>query len=251
MAYYTFLSFLPLLLVAIFILGTISRGSTGLQTSLIDAFERVLPGLKGSELLDQLIESRVSFGVIGLLTVAYAGSGFVGSLTASLNRMWNVKAGRNPLGQKLVNIGVVLLLAVVLLGSVALTVWTGYVTRVLFGGGETQAARWMELVASPMSLFAVLLVLYRMLPARPLTLRGQVPGAVVGALGVELLKRGFTYWAQHSAGMSSLPRSLFSIVLLLAWMGFLGQVILYGAALNVVLERRRRGLPLCPADTGW
>jgi uncharacterized BrkB/YihY/UPF0761 family membrane protein len=33
---------------------------------------------------------------------------------------------------------------------------------------------------------------------------------------------------------------------LLAWMGFLGQAILYGAALNVVLDRRRRRLPLHP-----
>ena len=249
MAYYTFLSLLPLLLIAIFFLGTLSQGNIELRETFIDAFERVLPGIEGNEIIDQLIRSRVSFGVLGVLTVAYAGSGFVGSLTACLNRMWNVAAGRNPLSQKLVNLAVVLLLGVVLLGSVAATVWVGYLTRVLLGSPEAQTARWIELLASPVSLFAVLLILSRMLPARPLTIRSQVPGAVAGTLGVELLKRGFTYWAHHSAGMGALPRSLFSFVLLLAWMGFLGQVILYGAALNVVLERRRRGVPLAPADS--
>jgi uncharacterized BrkB/YihY/UPF0761 family membrane protein len=37
-----------------------------------------------------------------------------------------------------------------------------------------------------------------------------------------------------------------SVVLLLVWLGFFGQIILYGAALNVVLDRRRNGLPILP-----
>ncbi len=247
MAYYTFLSLLPLMLIAIFVLGTVSQGDVGLRDTLIRAFERILPGIEGNEVLDDLFRSRVSFGVLGVVTVAYAGSGFVGAMTACLNRMWNVDAGRNPLGQKLINFGVVLMLGVVLLSSVAVTVWASYLAQLLIGGAEVETTRWIELVASPAALFAVLLILYRVLPARPVTIRSQVWGAIAGALGIELLKRAFTYWAEHSAGMGALPRSLLSFVLLLAWMGFLGQAILYGAALNVVLDRRRRGLPLHPS----
>jgi uncharacterized BrkB/YihY/UPF0761 family membrane protein len=36
------------------------------------------------------------------------------------------------------------------------------------------------------------------------------------------------------------------VTLLLVWLGFFGQLILYGAALNVVLDRRRRGEPILP-----
>jgi uncharacterized BrkB/YihY/UPF0761 family membrane protein len=36
------------------------------------------------------------------------------------------------------------------------------------------------------------------------------------------------------------------VTLLLVWLGFFGQIILYGAALNVVLDRRRHGLPVLP-----
>jgi len=67
-----------------------------------------------------------------------------------------------------------------------------------------------------------------------------------GGVGFYLLKRAFDYWAGHSAGIASLPRSLVSVVLLLVWLGFFGQLILYGAALNVVLDRRRNGLPVLP-----
>src|SRR5918999_2150953 len=44
MAYYTFLSLLPLLMIAGFVLGAISKGSPVLQTALISAGERVFPG---------------------------------------------------------------------------------------------------------------------------------------------------------------------------------------------------------------
>jgi hypothetical protein len=40
------------------------------------------------------------------------------------------------------------------------------------------------------------------------------------------------------------------VVLLLVWLGFFGQLILYGAALNVVLDRRRRGEPIMPDPPG-
>jgi membrane protein len=86
-------------------------------------------------------------------------------------------------------------------------------------------------------------------PPRQSWLR-QVPGAAFGAVGFYLLKRAFDYWASQSAGIGALPRSLVSVVLLLVWLGFFGQLILYGAALNVVLDRRRRGEPILPDPPG-
>jgi membrane protein len=210
--------------------------------------ENLFPGIGAEELLKQLIRSRVAFGVFGLLTVTYAGSGFVGALTASLNQMWALSAGRNPLGQKLVNLVVIVLLAVVLMGSVSITLWVAYLARPALGRDARPTL--LGWVGSPVTLFLVLLLLYWLLPARRLTLRSQVPGAVFGAVVIELLKRGFTFWARHSTGVAVLPRSVVSIVLLLLWLGFLGQAILYGAALNVVADRRRRGAPILPEDSG-
>lgn len=246
LAYYTFLSLLPLLMIAGFLVGTLLHGSQDLQDAMVTAVKRLFPGIQGAQILQQLIETRAVFGLIGLITVSYAGSGFVGALTASLNQMWEVKTGRNPVGQKLLNYLVILLLGAVMLGSTGLTIWTAYLTRVALGARAAPAARFLEVIASPLSLFFVLLLLYRLLPARRLSWRSQIPGAVAGAVAIELLKRGFTFWAQHSAGVAVLPRTLLSVVLLLVWLGFFGQAILYGAALNVVRDRRRRGAPLMP-----
>jgi membrane protein len=245
MAYFTFLSLLPLLMIGSFILGSILEGNVAAQDALTDAVRQVFPGIAAGKILNQLIASRVVFGVLGLVTVAYAGSGFVGALTACLNRMWEVTTGRNPVGQKILNFVVVLLLSLVLIGSVGLTLWVAYLTRITIGEAGGVAQR-IEFFASPISLFIVLLVLYRILPARKLSWRSQIPGAVAGAVSIEVLKRAFQFWAQNSAGISALPRTLLSVVLLLVWLGFFGQIILYGAALNVVIDRRRRGVSIFP-----
>jgi membrane protein len=246
MAYYTFLSLLPLLMIAGFVLGAVSKGDPVVQTALVNAVERLFPGANGEEILNQLIGARATFGILGFLTVSYAASGFMGALTASLNRMWEVPTGRNPVGQKVLNIVVVIFLGLVLLSSAGFTIWVVYLTRGRLGSTGAMIVQRVELVSSLLSLFLVLLLLYAILPARRLGWRSQMPGAVFGAISVEILKRGFAFWAQHSAGVAVLPRSVLSIVLLLVWLGFLGQLILYGAALNVVAERRRRGADLFP-----
>ena len=246
MAYFTFLSMVPLLMLAAFVIGTLARSSPQVSAAVSSAVGQLLPGLQGKEVVDQLVGARVAFGIFGLLSVAYAGSGFVGAMTACMNRMWGVETGRNPVSQKAFNILIVMLLSAVLLGSVGLTVWIGYAARAVLGNDAGPLLGLVSLLASPLSMLVLLLLLYRLLPARRHSWLSQVPGALLGAGGVELLKRGFALWTEQSAGVAALPRSLLSVVLLLIWLGLFGQLVLYGAALNVVLDRRRHHQPLFP-----
>jgi membrane protein len=255
MAYYTFLSLLPLLMVAAFLIASFANPGPEARQTVAEALNQVFPGI-GREVFDtvinQVVANRAALGLFGLLSVAYAGSGFIGSMTACLNRMWRLPSGRNPVGQKIVNIVIVMLLGSVLLGSAVLTIWvsaTAQRTLDRFDVPRTSSVVSMiEELAAPASMLLVLLLLYRLLPARRHSWLSQLPGAVFGAVGFYLLKRGFDFWASHSAGISALPRSLVSVTLLLVWLGFFGQLILYGAALNVVLDRRHRGEPIMPPD---
>src|SRR6266511_2599262 len=202
MAYYTFLSLVPLLMLTAFVIGTLTR-----------SVAQLLPNVQSRDVVNQLISARMAFGIFGLVSVAYAGSGFVDSMTACMNRMWNVETGRNPLSQKAFNILIVMLLSTVLLGSVGLTIWIGYAARAVFGSEAGPLVRLLSTLASPFSMLVLRLRLYRLLPARRHSWLSQVPGALVGAIGVDLLKRAFALWTERSAGVSALPRSLLSVVL--------------------------------------
>ena len=250
MAYYTFLSLLPLLMVVAFVLATFASPEPGAREAVAEALNQTFPGV-GTDVFEgvisQVVQNSAVLGVFGLLSTFYAGSGFVGSMTACMNRMWGVPSGRNPVGQKLVNILIVMLLGLVLLGSALLTIWVSATAqRTLELESTSPVLSTIEELAGPSSMLVVLLLLYRVLPARRHSWLSQVPGAVFGGVGFYVLKRGFDFWARHSAGIGALPRSLVSVTLLLVWLGFFGQLILYGAALNVVLDRRRRGKPILP-----
>ena len=250
MAYYTFLSLLPLLMVVAFVLATFASPEPGAREAVAEALNQAFPGV-GTDVFEgvisQVVQNSAVLGVFGLLSTFYAGSGFVGSMTACMNRMWGVPSGRNPVGQKLVNILIVMLLGLVLLGSALLTIWVSATAqRALELESTSPVLSMIEEMAGPSSMLVVLLLLYRVLPARRHSWLSQVPGAVFGGVGFYVLKRGFDFWARHSAGIGALPRSLVSVTLLLVWLGFFGQLILYGAALNVVLDRRRQGEPIFP-----
>jgi membrane protein len=250
MAYYTFLSLLPLLVVATIVAANVFIPEQEAEQAVADALNQAFPGI-GSEVFTQVLRqvNSAALGVFGLLSVAYGASGFVGAMTACMNRMWGLESGRNPVGQKLLNLLIVVLLGSVLLGSALLTVWVSATAQATLDVRPTNPViRLIEEVAAPSSMALLLLLLYRLLPARRHSWPSQLPGAVFGGVGFYVLKRAFDFWAGHSAGIEALPGLLVSVVLLLVWLGFFGQLILYGAALNVVLDRRRHGLSLLPEE---
>jgi membrane protein len=170
MAYYTFLSLLPLLMVAAFVLATFATPGPDARATVAEALSQAFPGI-GTEVfqgvIDQVVANRAALGVFGLLSVAYAGSGFIGSMTACLNRMWRVPSGRNPVGQKMVNIFIVMLLGSVLLGSALLTVWVSATAqRTLELEPTSPVISMIEEVAGPASMSVVLLLLYGLLEGR-------------------------------------------------------------------------------------
>lgn len=243
MAYFTFLSVLPLLMCSGVVIASLARFDLHVRRAVVDAVEAAFPDANGGEVLDQLIGARLTVGLVGVAALAYAGSGFIGALTACLNRMWEVPTGRNPVGQKLVNLAAVMLLATVLVGSVSLSLGAEYLAEETWGHDAGWVIALLDVAATPLALFLLLVLLYRLLPARPLSLRSQLPGAAFAAVATELLERGFALWADRSGGIDTLPRSLVSVVLLLVWLGLFSQLILYGAAINVARAQgpQRRG----------
>src|SRR6266498_3134016 len=69
MAYYTFLSLVPLLMLAAFLIGTIARPNPQVRETVSTAVGQLLPGVQGRDVVNQLVGARVAFGVFGLLSV--------------------------------------------------------------------------------------------------------------------------------------------------------------------------------------
>ena len=94
--------------------------------------------------------------------------------------------------------------------------------------------------------FAVNLALWQwsfmVLPNRKLPWKAHLPGALLGALGMEVLKVLGAVWLPRTvANSSALYGSLGVVFAVLAWLLLFSRLVLYAATLNVVRWEKRAG----------
>jgi membrane protein len=228
-----FLSLFPLILVAIAVLGFVAAGS---QTDIAPKLVEQL-GLKGesakmmTDAVGSAESSRKSASIVGFLGLLWSGLGLVGALQYAYNSVWQVKD--RGLKDKVYGLS-----------------WLGG-AAVLFVGGAaaTTALRWLPGFLAPLGIlitFAVSLGLWlwtsRVLPNTKLPWRSLLPGALLGAIGLEVLKAVGAYYVPKAVASSSqLYGSLGIVFAVLAWLLLFGRLVVYSAVLNVVRYEKHQG----------
>jgi membrane protein len=228
-----FLSLFPLMLVAIAVLGFVAVGSqTDVAGKLVDQLS--LKGESAKMVTDAVSSaksSRKSASIVGFLGLLWSSLGLVGALQYAYNSVWQV----NDRGVK---------------DKVFGLFWLGG-AAVLFVGGAaaTTALRWLPGFLAPLGVlitFVVSLGLWmwtlRVLPNTKLPWRRLLPGALLGAIGLEVLKvLGAYYVPKAVASSSQLYGSLGIVFALLAWLLLFGRLVVYSAVLNVVRYEQHQG----------
>lgn len=238
--YFAMLSVFPILALAFFAVGWIARVYPGAEEDLVTAVNDVLPGLigegEGQISLQTIKTSYATIGLLGFLGVLYAGLGWISAMRKALVLMFETPE-RKQLGfvpgklrdlLSMVLVGTVLLVTVAISGFVStysaeLLDWLGLgtdlslllkVVTVLIGTAANMLLMW---------------ALFTLLADPGLPSRALWSGALVGALGFEVLKRLSSLLL--AATKASPAVQAFGIVLvLLVWINYTSQVILYAAA---------------------
>ncbi len=227
-----FLSLFPLLLVAIAVVGFLSSGDATFAGHLVR--DLGLEGRSAEVVLDAIDAaegSRQAATIVGLVGLLWAGLGVVGSLQAAVNAVWQ-ETGRG-LVDRLVALRWLLGAALLFLGGAAL----GPLLRVLPGW----AAPLTVLVGIAIS--TVLWVwTYTSLGRTHVAWRAHLPGALLVAIGFEVLKVAGSVWVPRAvASSSALYGSLGVVFAVLAWLVLYGRLVVYGAVVNVLRWEAEQG----------
>ena len=221
----SFLSLFPLLLFAIAVLGFFSAGSPTLAGDVVerlgltgDAAEGITSAIGTAE------RSRRAASVIGIVGLLWSGLGLVAALQYAINAAWQV-TGR---GWRDKLLGLSWLAGATLLFSTSFA--TSAVIRLLPG------------FLAPLGIIAGLSVnlglwlwTFKVLGTRDVGWKALLPGAVVGAVGLEVLKAvGAFYVPGAVASASALYGTLGVVFATLAWLLFFGRLVVYAAVVNVV-----------------
>lgn len=226
-----FISLFPLLLVAIAVLGFFSHQSVNLAADVVDRL-----GLTGdaATIVTQAVEraehSRKAASVIGIAGLLWSGLGLVGAIQYGLNTVWQVK-GRG-LRDKLSGLAWLVGAAVLFLASFAGTAAIGFVPLLaplgIVVGLAVDLGLWLWTMKE--------------LTNRDVGWKALLPGAVLGAVGLEVLKVVGSIWVPRAvASSSALYGSLGVVFAVLAWLLFFGRLLVYASVVNVVRWEDRHG----------
>ena len=221
----TFVSLFPLLLVLISVVGFLAAGRSDFTSDVIR--ELGLEGEAAQTVEDAIViaeGSRQAASIIGLVGLLWAGLAVVGSMQAAFNAVWQV-TGRG-LKDRLYALRWLLGAGTLFLAIVALG----------------PALSWLPapLVVVNLAIgFALTTLLFlwtfASLVNNSVGWRAHLPGALVVAIGFEVLKVvGAVYVPRAISGSSALYGSIGVVFATLAWLAFYARLIVHGAALNVV-----------------
>jgi len=162
-----------------------------------------------------------------------AASGVMGALRHSINEAWDIEQRPPLLQRKALDLALVLGGTSILALSVSLTV-THRLASILddeAGGGWLLAAL-LDVAGDVLPLLFVaagLLFLYRVLPMNKEPLRDIWPGAVVGAIGLAIVKLGLELYFEQLADFGAIYGSLGAAMALLIFVYAAANVIVFGA----------------------
>lgn len=257
LAYYTVFSLAPLLIIVIAILG-IFFGQGQAETQLVSQLEGVF-GQGVAQTLQAMIESRAQSGgnvlasIVGVVLVLVGATGVFTQLQNALNQIWGVEPNPesgiwNLVRVRLLSLGMILvigfLLLVSLVLSAVLSAFGGMLSTALPGGDLLwQALNFVISLAVITLLFALI---FKYLPDAEIRWRDLWVGAGVTALLFVIGKSLIGLYLGSSAVASSYGAAG-SLVVLLLWVFYSAQIILFGGEFTQVYAKRR-GAGIAPDE---
>jgi membrane protein len=238
--YFGFLSVFPILALAFFVVGYVSQVVPESKDTLRDAIDSMMPGIIGTgdnQLQLKDIENAAgAVGLIGLVGVLYSGLGWLSALRDALITVFALPDREQPsfvMGKvrdliTLVVIGVVMLVAVAVTGVVA-----GFSEDLLGWVGLDSELGWLvKLLTIALGVPAnvvLFLVMFRLLAAPDIPFRALLSGALLGAVGFEILKQASQLLIRSTEGQPAFQA--FGIALILVvWINYSSRITLYAAA---------------------
>jgi membrane protein len=234
-AYYSFFSLFPLLLVLVTILGYVLQGDPGTQHSIRDSVLAQFP-IIGSDISKNIheIHGHVVALVIGLVTSLLAGLGVTQAAQNAMDRVWAVPFKDRPDFLRSRLRGLLLLVSLGALFILA-TLASGLVT----GGLGGPLAKIGGIALSLLLNIGLFMAAFRFMTSTTIATRCLWIGALLAAAAWTILQILGGIYIGHVFKHSTSTYGFFGIVIaLLVWLHLGAQVTLYAAEVNVVVARR-------------
>jgi len=225
-AYYAFLSVVPLVIVGFTIATTVAGAAVA--EAFLTAFEEFLTP-EGADVLEQTLVQGTGRGgvtLVGLAVLLWSALRVFRALDIAFSNVYGSNRVK-PLTEQLRDAFIVLIGVAVAVGVTATFSTLAVIVDI-----------WFASFIATLTLFFMLPIvffpLYYVFPPQSVTVREAIPGAVFAGFAWTALGQLFSIYTSLAGGFQ-LYGVLAGVLLLLVWFYFAGLVLLLGAALNAVL----------------
>jgi membrane protein len=233
-AYYSFFSLFPLLLVFYTILGFVLQGDLSLKQQIENTVSHQFQAA-GALVSVRALHGNVAVLVIGIVASLWSGLGITQAAQNAFDRIWAVPFKDRPdfLHRKLRGLGLLCSLGVLFIVA---TVASGLVTSGLSKGPLLTIA---GIAFSLLLNIALFLAAFRFMTARTVETSSMWIGVVVAAVFWEILQAVGGIYIGRVLKHATAAYSTFGFVIaLLVFLHLGAQLTIYAAEINVVLTRR-------------
>jgi membrane protein len=239
LAYYTLFAIAPVLLVATAIAGMVF-GAEAVRGEIVGQLDQLV-GREGAHAVQSLLEGAsqrragILATVVGSIAFVVAATGAFLELQAALNTIWRVKP--NPgvnlkafVIDRLRSFGLVVAIGFLLMVSLAVTAALAALSGWLSGRSPTIPLVWsgVSMLVSLIVTMALFALLYRVLPDVHLRWRDVTTGAFVTAVLFTIGQQFIGLYLGQSSVVSSYGATG-SVMILLLWVYYSCQILLFGA----------------------
>ena len=235
-AYFALASFVPLIFLALSILGFLDQADS--SSALVAYLEDIFPNQSVESIVrvvDAVQRNAATLSIVGAVALLWSSL----SLFSSLESAFNIIYGRpnrpflrgKVLAVAYMSVALVVLFAALTIGTLGYDLLRRYATDVV---SNQWVALALTLLTSGLALFAFLLSAYYRLPNARLTRREVLPGAIIGAVVLVGTLQALPLFVFLTSEVVAL-QALGTTFLLLVWLYVMANVIVFGAALNYVL----------------
>jgi YihY family inner membrane protein len=239
-AYFALLSFVPLVFLALALLGLAHRADA--SDFFVRELSRAFPGSSLTSILTlvhRVQDNATALGIIGGVGLLWSSLSLFSSLESAFNIVYG-RPNRPFLRGKGIAAGImvsslVTLFASLVVGALGVEALKQYAP----GFVSNQAVAYvLSIAVSLLGVFVFLLVVYRVLTNAPVTVRDALPGAVAAAIALEASFQVLPVFVRF-ADVNVTLRVLGGPAILLLWLYVMANVIVLGAELNWWAAQRR------------
>ena len=240
-AFFIIISAFPFLVLIVSVLEKIPFISADMMYTVLDIFPRTV-----MEYMENIIKEICSGNSVAIISISaavllWSASKGVTSIMRGLNFIYKIDEKRNFLEIRLVSVGY----------TIGFVVYIVLTLVFIFGGGMlssllksrlpenlffTVIYRIVSFLGKLMLLTVLFGLIYLTVPKRKATIKSQLPGAALSALGWLGYSWFYSFYTDHLAGNSYVYGSLTSIILIMLWLYVCMYIFFIGGEVNSIIS---------------